>query len=99
MAELRWVESPKGAVALDDRTFPVLFATWTGHAEEKTVRAFYAWNDVQLKRVTAEGAVFSLITDAIAAERPDAAIRALLAELTRSMQQAHPAVEALRVSS
>jgi hypothetical protein len=99
MGELRWVESTRGSLALDDRAFPVLFATWVGHADEKTVRAFYAWNDVQLKRVALERTAFALITDAVAAERPDAPVRALLAELTRAMQKDHPTAETFRASS
>lgn len=97
MPELRWVESTAGSVALDDRTYPVVFATWVGAADEKTLRAFFAWNDEILRRATREQRVFSMITDATRAGRPDAAARALIAELTKKMQQDHVAADPYRV--
>jgi hypothetical protein len=99
MAELRWVEGQKGALALDDRTFPVVFATWIGHSDESLIRAFYAWNDEQLKRVTREKCAFALITDAILAERPEAPVRSLIADLTREMQRTHAVAETYRTGS
>lgn len=99
MGELRWVESQKGALGLDDRAFPVFFATWIGDADEASIRAFFAWNNRQLERALAERTPFSLITDAISAERPDAPARALIAELTREMGRTHGAAEPLRTGS
>jgi hypothetical protein len=97
MGELRWATSPNGSVALDDRTFPVLFTTFVGGADATTLRAFFAWNDAFLARAEREKRVFSLITDASVARPPDANARALIAELTKKMQRDHQAADALRV--
>jgi hypothetical protein len=99
MGELRWVESTKGAVALDDRAFPVLFVTWAGWADDKTVRAFFTWNEAQLTRVVSERVAYAMINDAIDAERPDAPTRALLAELTTKLQKEHARSEPYNASS
>lgn len=97
MGEIRWVTSAAGAVALDDRTYPVMFGTWVGVAEAATLRAFFAWNDELLRRAARERRVFTLITDATRAGRPDAAARAIVADLTKAMQRDHVAAEAFRV--
>jgi hypothetical protein len=97
MGELRWVNSTTGSVGLDDRTYPVVFATWVAAADATTLRAFFAWNDEILKRAKKERRVFSMITDATRAAGPDAAARALIAELTKEMQRKHPEIDALRI--
>lgn len=86
-------------MAVDDRTYPVLFATWVGHSSLETMRAFYEWNDTQLKRVVADNVRFALITDAIDAERPNAPVRQMIADKTKEMQRTHVKAEALRTSS
>lgn len=97
MPELRWVTSPGGSIALDDRTYPVVFATWVGSAEAPTIRAFFEWNTAVLQRAVREKRVFSMITDATRADRPDAAARALIAELTSEMRRKHVDAEAFRI--
>jgi len=97
MGELRWVTSTGGSVALDDRTFPVVFATWVAAAEAPTLRAFFEWNGRVLERAVRERRAFSLITDATRAAGPDAAARAMIAELTAQMQRDHPAADKYRV--
>jgi hypothetical protein len=99
MAEVRWVTSGASALALDDRTFPVVFATWIGAPDTTLIRAFFAWNDAVLARVAQEHTVFVLISDGTAAARPDAAGRLLIADLTREMAKSHSAVEPLRAAS
>jgi hypothetical protein len=97
MGELRWVSSTGGSVALDDRTYPVVFATWIGSADATTLRGFFDWNTEILRRATREKRVFSMITDATRANRPDAAARAMIAELTKDMQVKHADSDAYRV--
>ncbi len=97
MGEIRWVTSTSGSVALDDRTYPVVFATWIGSADAATLRAFFSWNDALLRRVTSERRTFTMITDATRAQRPDAAARSIIAELTQQMRRDHVASEPFRV--
>lgn len=98
MAELRWVTTPTGSVALDDRTYPVVFATWIGASDAESIQAFFDWNDAVLRRVAADRRVFTLVTDATLASRPDPAARALIAERTARMTREHTTVEAFRVT-
>jgi hypothetical protein len=97
MNELRWVSSPNGSVALDDRTYPVLFTTFVGASDHTTLRAFFDWNDAFLARAEREKKMFTMITDASVASAPDANARVLIAELTKKMQRDHPAADALRI--
>ena len=98
MGELRWVSSGGSSVALDDRTYPVVIATWIGVADAVTLRAFFDWNNEIVARATRERRVFSMITDATRAGRPDAAARSLIAELTEQMQRDHKDADAYRVA-
>jgi hypothetical protein len=71
-----------GTVIVDDRFFPVLISTWSGRANETTVRAFFEWSQRQMQRARKEGVKILQISDATDAERPDPVTRRLLAELT-----------------
>lgn len=97
MGEIRWVTSGVGAVALDDRHYPVVLATWEGPASATTLGAFFDWNDDVLRRAIAEKRHFSLITDAARAARPDAAARAIIAERTQRMQRERAAADPYRI--
>ncbi len=97
MGEVRWVSSPIGSVALDDRTFPVVFVTWIGVADAATLRPFFEWNAQILRRAVKERRPFSMITDATLAGRPDAAARSIIAELTQQMQRNHADADPYRV--
>ena len=97
MGEVRWVSSPIGSVALDDRTYPVVFVTWIGVADAATLRPFFEWNGQILRRAVKERRTFSMITDATRAGRPDAAARSIIAELTKQMQRTHADADVYRV--
>lgn len=97
MGELRWVTSGAGAVALDDRHYPVVIATWEGPADAVTLGTFFDWNDDVLRRAIQDRRHFSLITDAARAERPDAAARAIIAERTQRMQRERADADPYRI--
>lgn len=99
MSELRWVESGSSAIALDATWYPVLFTTWFGTANDRTIREYFDWTNAQLRRIEKEQRAYSMIVDADSADRPAPQIRSLLAELTAEQTRVHAAARAMRVGT
>lgn len=89
---LEEVVAGSGAISLDETYFPVLIATWSGRANETTVRAFYDWSARVMRRARQEGARVVQISDAGQAERPDPVVRKLLAQLADAQSEEHEGV-------
>lgn len=64
-----------GAVAMDDRWFPIVIGTWWGEVEPALLDSYYAWFDRQLARAREEGTQIALVFDARGVTRTTAAIR------------------------
>ena len=75
-------------IVMDDTYFPVVVATWFGAPSEKAVRIYFEWAREMVARATREGARIVNITDAGPAKTPDAAVRRLIADLTKALEAA-----------
>jgi hypothetical protein len=75
-------EGPTGVVALDDRWFPVVIATWWGEIVSEHVEAHYAWYDRELARAASEGSKLVAVNDILELQRVAGAIRRRFAEET-----------------
>jgi hypothetical protein len=56
---------PAGALALDDRWFPVVIGTWWGEIGPGMMDAYFGWYDRQLARAREEQTKIALVIDAL----------------------------------
>lgn len=86
---LRWADGNEGdMIAMDDTYFPVIVATWVGAPTERAVRVYFQWLHEMLARALREHTPLVNITDAGPAKTPSPDVRRLIADLTKSVEEA-----------
>ncbi len=74
----------EGQLALDERYFPVVIATWSGTVYPDGVTQYYRWYDGMLQRAADEGVKLESITDGLDVGRVPSGIRARFIEQTNA---------------
>lgn len=69
-------------MVIDDRAWPVIFATWFGEPTEGLVDQYFACHSGILERARTKRARLVLVTDTFATERPSPTARKRITDLT-----------------
>lgn len=70
------------SVVVDDRSWPVVFATWFGEATVPLVEEYFAHHATLIERARAERTRIVLVTDTFGADRPSPKARKRIGELS-----------------
>jgi hypothetical protein len=73
-------------IVVDDTYFPIIVSTWFGAPTERAVRSYFAWLDEVLGRATRGKVPLVNVTDSGNAGVPTAAVRRLIADLTKQWE-------------
>jgi hypothetical protein len=85
----RWINGDSDdVIVVDDTYFPVLVATWFGAPSEGAVRVYFGWLEEMLEQALRDNVPLVNVTDSTAAGVPDARVRRVIAELTKTWEAA-----------
>jgi hypothetical protein len=86
----RWIHGEADdVIVVDDTHFPLVVATWIGAPTPPAVRDYFAWLNAILERAQREGTSFVNVGDGRLAGVPSAAVRALIADLSKEWYARH----------
>ncbi len=78
----------ESSLILDDRYFPILITRWAGKPTLALADAYFRWHDTMVERAEFYETKVVHMTDANAAEQPDAPVRKFIADSSASRAKA-----------